>query len=115
LALLTLFEALGPVFVMEAAGGSQLDHLLSHDGPYDLVISQAALSGSRGLEVLAKARERGDNTPFILIQSVHQNFVRITMGGGPQSIVSTRLVNTVALLDLVRQFVIGGGGARPRD
>ena len=113
--LLTLFEALGPVFVQEATDGSQLDHLLSHEGPYDLVISQAALPGSRGLDVLAKARERGDGTPFILIQSLHHNFVRITMGGGPHSIVSTRLVNTVALLDLVRQIVIGGSGVRPRD
>jgi CheY-like chemotaxis protein len=105
LVLLPLFEALGTVSVQEATDGYQLDNLLSQAGPFDLVMSQATLSGSRGLEVLTKARERGDETPFILLQSLHQNFVRITIGGGLHSIVSTRLVNTVALLDLVRQIL----------
>ncbi len=107
LALLPLFETLGAISIHEASDGSQLDNLLLHSGPFDLVISQAALPGSRGLEVLTKARERGDETPFVLIQSVHQNFVRITIGGGLNSIVSTRLVNVVALLDLVRQILFG--------
>ena len=71
--------------------------------------SHAALPGSRGLEVLTKARERGDDTPFILVQSLHQNFVRITIGGGQHSIVSTRLVNLVALVDLVRQILFERG------
>jgi CheY-like chemotaxis protein len=105
--LLPLFETLGTISVQEAKDGTQLDQLLSQQGPYNLVISQAALSGSRGLEALTKARERGDETPFILIQSMHQNFVRITIGGGHHSIVSTRLVNLVALLDLAKQFLFG--------
>ena len=100
-----LQDAMGPVVIDEVTDGIQLDDALRNNGPYVLVISQAILPGSRCLEVLAKARERGDNTPFVLIQSIHQNFVRITIGGGPNSIISTRLVNTVALLDLVQQIV----------
>ncbi len=107
LVLLPLFDTLGAISIHEASDGNQLEHLLLHHGPFDLVMSQAALPGSRGLEVLTKARERGDETPFVLIQSVHQNFVRITIGGGLNSIVSTRLVNVVALLDLVRQILFG--------
>ncbi len=105
--LLPLFDTLGTTSINEASDGSQLDNQLLHHGPFDLVITQAALPGSRGLDALTKARERGDETPFILIQSVHQNFVRITIGGGLNSIVSTRLVNVVALLDLVRQILFG--------
>ncbi len=104
-----LQDVMGAVIVDEVTDGGQLDESLQNKGPYALVISQAMLPGMRGLEVLAKARDRGDNTPFVLIQSVHQNFVRITMGGGPNSIVSTRMVNTVALLDLVQQITC------PRD
>jgi CheY-like chemotaxis protein len=100
-----LQDAIGPVVIDEVTDGIQLDEALQNNGPYALVISQAMLPGARGLEVLAKARERGDNTPFVLIQSIHQNFVRITIGGGPNTIISTRLVNTVALLDLVQQIV----------
>jgi CheY-like chemotaxis protein len=96
---------MGAAEIDEVTDGHQLDSSLRNRGPYALVISQAMLPGMRGLEVLAKARERGDNTPFVLIQSIHQNFVRITIGGGHNSIVSTRLVNTVALLDLVEQMI----------
>jgi hypothetical protein len=100
-----LQDAIGPVIIDEVTDGIQLDEAMQNKGPYALVIAQAMLPGTRSLEVLAKARERGDNTPFVLIQSIHQNFVRITIGGGPNSIISTRLVNTVALLDLVQQIV----------
>ena len=108
-----LQEVLGSVVVDEVSDGNQLDDSLLHSGPYGLVISQAMLPGMRGLEVLARARDRGDNTPFILIQSIHQNFVRITIGGGPNSIVSTRLVNTVALLDLVHQVLNNKDSSSP--
>jgi CheY-like chemotaxis protein len=108
-----LQDVMGSVVIDEVADGNQLDDCLLRNGPYTLVISQAMLPGMRGLEVLAKARERGDNTPFILIQSIHQNFVRITIGGGPNSIVSTRLVNTVALLDLVQQMLSSKRTSRP--
>jgi CheY-like chemotaxis protein len=100
-----LQDVMGAADIEEVTDGHQLDASLRNRGPYALVISQAILPGMRGLEVLAKARERGDNTPFVLIQSIHQNFVRITIGGGHNSIVSTRLVNTVALLDLVEQMI----------
>ncbi|GEM_PF-3585040 len=108
-----LRDAMGAVTIDEVADGNQLDESLLRNGPYALVISQAMLPGMRGLEVLAKARERGDNTPFILIQSIHQNFVRITIGGGPNSIVSTRLVNTIALLDLVQQMLSDRHSSHP--
>jgi CheY-like chemotaxis protein len=108
-----LQDVMGTAVIDEVVDGNQLDDALQNNGPYALVISQAMLPGMRGLEVLAKARERGDNTPFVLIQSMHQNFVRITIGGGPNSIVSTRLVNTVALLDLVQQMLSAKGLGNP--
>jgi CheY-like chemotaxis protein len=108
-----LFESIGNLTVSEVVDGTQLDGLLTNEGPFDLIISHANLPGSRGLEVLTKARERGDATPFILVQSLHQNFVRITIGGGPHSIVSTRLVNVVALTDLVRQLLSKPSSAQP--
>jgi CheY-like chemotaxis protein len=101
----TLHVSIGPLAIDEARDGNQLDQFLLSGGPYTLVISQAALPGMRALDVLSRARARGDSTPFILIQSIHENFVRITLGGGSNSVVSTRLVNTVALFDLVRQIV----------
>ena len=107
-----LFDSLGPTLVVEANDTRELDDLLSRGGPYELIISQAVLSGSRGLEVLAKARERGDNTPFVLVESLRQNFVRLTLGGGSHSVVSTRLVNTVALVDLLRQLISAGKSTR---
>jgi len=100
-----LFDSIATVELREVGDGTQLNTLLVDEGPFDLVISHAAFPGSRGLEVLTKARGRGDETPFILVQSLHQNFVRITIGGGQHSIVSTRLVNVVGLVDLVRQIL----------
>jgi CheY-like chemotaxis protein len=100
-----LFDSVGTIDVHEVTDGAKLDAMLVGGGPFDLIISHAALPGSRGLEVLTRARERGDETPFILVQSLHQNFVRITIGGGQHSIVSTRLVNLAAMLDLVRQIL----------
>ena len=100
-----LFDSIASVELRAACDGTALDTLLIHEGPFDLIISHAALPGSRGLEVLTKARERGDATPFILVQSLHQNFVRITISGGQHSIVSTRLLNVGGLVELVGQIL----------
>lgn len=98
-----LQDGIGQATIDQVSDGARLDAQLRTAGPYALVISQANLPGMRGLDVLTKARDRGDSTPFVLIQSVHQNFVRITMSGGLNAVVSTRVVNTVALVDLVQQ------------
>lgn len=51
----------------EAASGWELLHILSHDGPFDLVITDVRMPAPSGLNVVAMARAAGLVTPFLII------------------------------------------------
>jgi len=104
LALLPIIRALDAriVQVRDAAG---LRKALQERGTFDLVLSDSHLPGGTGLGILAIARQSGKRTPFIIVQSVHQRLIRVAAGGGARSVLSTRVVNDVALIELAEDLL----------
>ncbi|HEY5957992.1 MAG TPA: hypothetical protein VIV60_15625 [Polyangiaceae bacterium] len=104
LAVLPVIHALDArvVQVKDALGlAKALDEL----GGFDLVLSDGQLAGGTGLGILAMARQSGRRPPFIIVQSVHQSLVRVVVGGGTRSVLATRVVNDVALIELAEDLL----------
>ena len=104
LAVLPIIRALNArvVQVKDAAG---LAEALQKRGCFDLVLSDGQLPGGTGLGILAIARQAGQRPPFILVQSVHQSLIRVAVGGGLRGVLSTRVVNDVALIELAEELL----------
>lgn len=104
LAVLPIIRALDArvVQVRDAAG---LARALHARGSFDLVLSDSRLPGGTGLGILAIARQSGQRTPFIIVQSVHQSLIRVAVGGGSRGVLATRVVNDVALIELAEELL----------
>lgn len=104
LAVLPIIRALDArvVQVKDAAG---LAKALRQRGSFDLVLSDSHLPGGTGLGILATARQCGQRSPFIIVQSVHQSLIRVVVGGGNRSVLATRVVNDVALIELAEELL----------
>jgi CheY-like chemotaxis protein len=74
--------------VGEAASGWELLHVLSHDGPFDLVITDVRMPAPSGLSVVAMARAAGMTTPFLIITAFPQ----------PQLVAAAARLDRVVLL-----------------
>lgn len=90
------------VQVKDAAG---LSKALRQRGTFDLVLSDSHLPGGTGLGILAIARQSGQQPPFIIVQSVHQSLIRVVVGGGSRGVLSTRVVNDMALIELAEELL----------
>ncbi|MGC4067762.1 MAG: hypothetical protein QM784_24550, partial [Polyangiaceae bacterium] len=44
-------------------------------------------------------------TPFVIVQSIHQQLVRVVVGGGTSGVLSSRVVNELALVELVEELL----------
>jgi len=104
LAVLPIIRALN-ARVVQVKDASGLAKALRERGTFDLVLSDAHLSGGTGLGILALARQSGSRPPFIIVQSVYQNLVRIAVGGGVRAVLATRVVNDVALVELAEDLL----------
>jgi CheY-like chemotaxis protein len=91
--------------VVQVADGAALERALRSRGHFDLVLSDARLPGGTGLGVLAGLRRSGHLTPFVIVQSVHQQLVRVAIGGGTSGVLSSRVVNELALVELVEELL----------
>ena len=90
--LLPLFRPLGAQ-VHEAVDGAALESLLDNHGPFDLVVTSSQLPIQSGLSVLARARSRGLQTPFVVVTSVHQYLLRVFVSDAEGTVLSSRLVD----------------------
>jgi CheY-like chemotaxis protein len=103
-ALLPIIRALDAA-VVQVADGAALERALRSRGHFDLVLSDARLPGGTGLGVLAGLRRAGHFTPFVIVQSIHQQLVRVAVGGGTTGVLSSRVVNELALVELVEELL----------
>jgi hypothetical protein len=91
--------------VVTVLTGPDLARELGDPEPFDLVLGESNLRGGSGLSLLARTRLRGSGTPFILVQSFHQNLMRILVGGGSRGVLGSRVVNEPALFELAEELV----------
>ena len=91
--------------VVKVEDGSALEQALRDRGPFDLVLSDSHLPGGTGLGILAGMRRSGQKPPFVFVQSIHQQLVRVVVGGGPRGVLSTRVVNDLALVELAEELL----------
>lgn len=104
LAALPIIRALG-ARVVQVRNASGLSKALQERGNFDLVLSDGHLPGGTGLGILAMARQNGRRPPFIIVQSVHQSLIRVVVGGGSRTVLATRVVNDVALIELAEDLL----------
>lgn len=90
--------------VYEADSGTRLDELLK-SGPFDLVVASAQLPMVTGLSVLARARSRGDKTPFIVVTSHHALVLRVMVSDDSGTVLSSRVVDGENLATLAKNLV----------
>lgn len=98
-ALLPIIRALDAA-VVQVVDGAAFEQALRERGTFDLVLCDSRLPGGTGLGILAGLRRAGHQTPFVIVQSIHQHLVRVVVGGGSGGILSTRVVNDLALIEL---------------
>jgi CheY-like chemotaxis protein len=55
------------VEIREATSGAELVSLLASDGPYDLVVTDVAMSWMSGLQAIAAVRTAGLSTPALVV------------------------------------------------
>jgi DNA-binding NtrC family response regulator len=85
--------------------GIELERALFGSGPFGLVISSSGLEGPSGLQVLAKARTHGVNTPFIIVMSFHGDFVRVMVSDVRSATLSSRMVDVSNFVSLALSFL----------
>jgi CheY-like chemotaxis protein len=101
--------------VVQVVDGAALEGALRDRGTFDLVLCDSRLPGGTGLGILAGLRRSGHRTPFIIVQSIHQHLVRVVVGGGNAGLLSTRVVNDLALIELTQGLLgLDGGPASSR-
>jgi DNA-binding response OmpR family regulator len=93
------------VDALVAESGIELERKLFHGGHFDLVVASAQIAGPSGLQVLAKARAQGVQTPFIIVLSFHGEHVRIMVSDVNSSILSSRMVDAQNFVALAMSFV----------
>jgi CheY-like chemotaxis protein len=63
------------VELREATNGAELVSLLQHDGPFDLVVTDVAMSWMSGMQVLAAVRAAGLAVPALVITALSDPFL----------------------------------------
>lgn len=79
--------------ITEVFSGAELEEQLVYEGPFSLVVTSAQLPGQTGLQVLARLRSKGDQTPFIVVQSTHQLLMRVFVSDAEGTVLSSRMVD----------------------
>lgn len=96
--------------VSETDSGEHLAQMLRHEGPFDLVITNAQLPVQSGLQVLARCRADGVRTPFIVVTSVHQLLLRVFVSDAEGTVLSSRMVDSENLETLAGGLIENGDG-----
>ncbi len=91
--------------VTEVTSADAYERLLASGPGFNLVLGDAQLAGSTGFAPFAELRLGGGPLPFIIVQSVHGHLLRVALGGGTIAVLSTRIVNELALEELALQLL----------
>jgi CheY-like chemotaxis protein len=91
--------------VTTAGTGDQLEQRLLELGPFDLVIANSRLTGLSALQVLARCRQRGTRTPFIVLASLSSESWRLFVSDAEGTVLSSRVINPANFVRLVRSML----------
>jgi DNA-binding response OmpR family regulator len=83
----------------------QLETALLEQGPFDLVLTHAQLSGRSGLQVLARVRALKESVPFIVVLSIHGSLLRVMVSDTSAQTLSSRMLDRQNLAALARVLV----------
>lgn len=113
----TLLRVLQPLDAAVAveSSGDDLWWRIGAEEEFDLVLASAWLPGASGVEVLARLRQSGKVTPFVLLNAISDGFFRLSVNdprSAPGSPLSTRAVNEPNFRALIASLLPGGGGSR---
>lgn len=96
-----LVEVVAPAGpVRRAIGGDELELQLRRGG-VALVVCAAQLSGSSGLQSLARARASGDKTPFVIVRSVQGASYHLLVSDASGAVLSSRVLDAPNLVTLI--------------
>ena len=83
----------------------QLESTLLDQGPFDLVLTHAQLTGRSGLQVLARVRSLKETVPFIVVLSLHGPLLRVMVSDTAAQTLSSRMLDQQNLAALARVLV----------
>lgn len=100
--------------VVEVTNGKELQHQLTREGSFSLVVTQARLPAPSGLQVLANTRAARSTTPFIVITSFQRNLLRIFVSDAEGAVLSSRVVDSSNLTEVARGLLRGSNAEQSR-
>ncbi|MEZ4222060.1 MAG: hypothetical protein R3B13_14090 [Polyangiaceae bacterium] len=82
-----------------------LDQALRTRGPFQLVLASANVGRESALQSLARARQSGDSTPFLVLGHSQGESMRVFVSDGEGVVLSSRVLTAPNLARLVRDFI----------
>ena len=96
-----LMEVVAPAGPVRRAVGSDELELQLRRGGVALVVCAAQLSGSSGLQSLARARASGDKTPFVIVRNVQGASYNLLVSDSSGAVLSSRVLDAQNFATLV--------------
>ena len=85
--------------------GDQLEDALRLHGPFELVLASAQLGSESSLQSLARVRQTGDSTPFLVLGHSQGETLRVFVSDGEGVVLSSRMLNAENLARLAADYV----------
>lgn len=100
--------------VTEVDSGDALAAQLTGGERFDLVLSASRLATSSALQVLARVRQMGITTPFVILASMHGSSMRVFVSDGDGIVLSSRMLDAANFSTLLGGLVTRSDGGRAR-
>ncbi len=85
--------------------GAELVDALLNRGPFQLVLASAQLGRESSLQSLARVRQAGNDTPFLVIGQNQGETLRVFVSDGEGVVLSSRVLNGENLARLAAEYV----------
>ena len=91
--------------IYETLTGDELEQTLRQHGPFDLVVTSSQLPQQSGLQVLARLRQGGVSTPFLVLTASPGRSTRVFVSDGADQVLSSRVVDGKGLVRLAASLL----------
>ncbi len=85
--------------------GVELVDALLNQGPFQLVLASAQLGRESSLQSLARVRQAGNDTPFLVLGQNQGETLRVFVSDGEGVVLSSRVLNAENLARLAAEYV----------
>ncbi len=85
--------------------GDQLEDAMRMHGPFELVLASAQLGRESSLQSLARVRQAGNSTPFLVLGQTQGETLRVFVSDGEGVVLSSRMLNAENLARLAAEYV----------